>query len=67
MNQDIFMLAMLIPTYFIVKATANNFGAGYGVLAFVGMAAVAGVLAGQMGIEVVGSDCYDYGVRAKGC
>ncbi len=65
--QDLLILATLIPTVFATKIVSERFGAGYGILVFIAGAAVAGVLAANLGIDIIADDCFDYGVRAKGC
>lgn len=67
MTQELYLIVTFFLTIFAVKIVSNRYGVGYGALTFFISVALVGVAAASFGIEIVGNDCFDYGVRAKGC
>lgn len=64
---ELLFLLFLVSAFFATKRTANRYGMWWGIAAFIGLAIVYGLTANALGIDLSVSDCFDYGVRAKGC
>ncbi len=64
MSVDLLLLVFIVISVFAAKLATDRWGLGAGVMAFVAIAALCGVAAAGLDIEL-GDGCYDYGPRVQ--